>query len=393
MSSDGVAITQGVKPEPTITMKCNSDTRQVETFLHTPSNPVPCKLPGTNDEWRDFLDQYMPLQTPKPTPPQQLSQGTPELYKRAIKEPGSLTEEEVLTILEWVPEALADTRCLVACGCTWQSLIKTAVETPQELTYDQVSFILHGRYSTYKDINAGHKRIFGKVNLPAEKRHLLPEAQKAAKNRQYAIAESNARRESSRIQDEKHEALSDLSGDDKENISLTMRIPWIAQLRALSKPHWGLVCFRIAYDNDEAWVKYKDHIVSSSRSALLSYPRTCSVSRKWKINFIENDKETLDGASFEDLCKSAVLALVILESSVDLIRYFKDPPASSSISSAISSGLRSDIFLFVDACAISSLNERPSDHWLEVFNPAPDSHAPIGTDCLIAGYVSVCDPS
>lgn len=168
MSSNGAVVTQGLKPEPNITIKFNSDTRQVETFLHLPTSPIPCRLPGTNDEWGKFLDQYMPIQIPKPIPPERLSQGTLGLYKRAIKEPGSLTEEEVLTILEWVPEALVDTRCREACGCTWQTLITNAVEKPQELTSNEIYLILNGRYSTYRNIDADHKRIIGKVNLPAE---------------------------------------------------------------------------------------------------------------------------------------------------------------------------------------------------------------------------------
>lgn len=99
MSSNGAVV------EPNITIKFNSDTRQIQTFLHSPTSPIPYRLPGTNDEWRKFIDHYMPIQIPKPTPPEHCSQGTLALYKSAIKEPGSLTEEEVFTILEWVPAA------------------------------------------------------------------------------------------------------------------------------------------------------------------------------------------------------------------------------------------------------------------------------------------------
>lgn len=75
-------------------------------------------------------------------------------------------------ILEWVPEAVADKRCFQECGSTWQELISTAVDRPQELTSDEISLIRKGRSITYKDIGADHKTVFGKLNLPAEKKDL-----------------------------------------------------------------------------------------------------------------------------------------------------------------------------------------------------------------------------
>lgn len=90
----------------------------------------------------------MPIQIPKPTPPDQLSQDTLDLYKKAINEPGLLTEKDVLIILEWVSKALADERCCEAYGSTWEELITIAVETPQELTSNRASF-LHSTWSPY----------------------------------------------------------------------------------------------------------------------------------------------------------------------------------------------------------------------------------------------------
>lgn len=87
---------QGVNQEPKISMNFNNETQQVETFLRTPGNPTPYKVPGTNEEWGNFIDQYMPIQIPKPTPPDQLSQDTLDLYRKAINEPNSLTQEETL---------------------------------------------------------------------------------------------------------------------------------------------------------------------------------------------------------------------------------------------------------------------------------------------------------
>lgn len=108
----------------------------------------------------------MPVQMPKPIPADQLSLDTPDLYKKAINEPGSLTEKEVQTILDWVPEAVADERFLKACGRSWQELITTALEKPRELTSDEVVFIPQSRTNSYKDTSADHQRLFGKLNMP-----------------------------------------------------------------------------------------------------------------------------------------------------------------------------------------------------------------------------------
>ena len=43
---------------------------------------------------------------------------------------------------------------------TWQELITTAVEKPETLTSDDVSFIEMGRFTTYEVRGAEHKRNY-----------------------------------------------------------------------------------------------------------------------------------------------------------------------------------------------------------------------------------------
>jgi len=131
-------------------------------------------------------------------------------------------------------------------------------------------------------------------------------AEKAVIDPRYATAKDNALRKQRRIDRERDEALSHLTEDDRDNIQTSTYIPWIAQLTASPKPHFGLVCFRTAYDDDEAWKKYKEHILRNSRVGFLAYQGTDLVSKKWKIDFIDDDRERLDGASLEDMCRSAL---------------------------------------------------------------------------------------
>ncbi len=131
-------------------------------------------------------------------------------------------------------------------------------------------------------------------------------AEKAAIGPRYATARDNARRESQRISRERDEALSHLTGDDRQNILTSTHIPWIAQLTASPKPHFGLVCLRTAYDDDEAWEKYKEYIVRNSMVVFLVYYGSDFVSKEWKIDFIDDDRKRLDGASLEDMCRSAI---------------------------------------------------------------------------------------
>lgn len=80
-----------------------------------------------------------------------------------------------------------------------------------------------------------------------------------------------------------------------------------------------------------------------------------------------------------------------IERSTYSLRYFNDQ-LSSSITSSISAGLRSDAFLFADASAISYLNHPASDPSKNCLTPAPGA-PPFSTEHLIQGYVIAVDAS
>ena len=92
-------------------------------------------------------------------------------------------------------------------------------------------------------------------------------AERVAKPSDYIKAEENAWKEVQRAGLEAREAFPCLSGDDRNKIRNSTYIPWIEELTASHKPHWGLVCFRTSYGDEEAWSKYREHLKHSTRIA------------------------------------------------------------------------------------------------------------------------------
>ena len=151
MASNNGESNDGTKPK--ISMTFNEQDKSFDVYVQTSKDSRPLKVPRTAEE----IDKFFPYQPPKPKAPEPLPL---DLFNKAIEDPGSLTEEDRLDILDWVPEAEADKRCRKVCGMTWQQLITIAVEKPENLTSDDISFIELGRSMSYKVSGPGHKRDF-----------------------------------------------------------------------------------------------------------------------------------------------------------------------------------------------------------------------------------------
>ena len=152
MASNGGDSNDDTKPE--ITTQFNEHDKSFDVYVQCPGDSrPPLKVPRTTEE----IEQLFPYQPPEPRAPEPLPV---DLFNKAIKDPGSLTEKEKLEILDWVPEAEANERCRKVCGMTWQELITTAVEKPENLTSDDILFLEVGRWTTYKTRGAEHKRDF-----------------------------------------------------------------------------------------------------------------------------------------------------------------------------------------------------------------------------------------
>ena len=151
MASNDGDSNDGTKPK--MSMRFNEQDKSSNVYVQPPDDLRPLKVPRTTEE----IEKFFPYQAPKPKAPEPLPL---DLFNKAIDDASSLTEKDRLDILDWVPEAEADERCRKACGMTWQELITTAVEKPENLTSDDVSFIEMGHYTTYKVRGAEHKRDF-----------------------------------------------------------------------------------------------------------------------------------------------------------------------------------------------------------------------------------------
>ena len=134
-------------------MTFNEQDKSFDVYVQYPGNSRSLKVPRTTEE----IEKAFPYLPPKPEPPQQLPL---DLFNKAIEDVTSLTEKERLDVLDWVPEAEADERCRGACGLPWQELITKAVDKPENLTSDEVSFITRGRCPTYNISGAEHSRGF-----------------------------------------------------------------------------------------------------------------------------------------------------------------------------------------------------------------------------------------
>ena len=119
----------------------------------------------------------------------------------------------------------------------------------------------------------------------------------------YTAAEVNVRNVRRGLREAREEGLSHISRDDRSNINNSTHVPWISRLTESTKPHWGLVCFRTAFDDEDAWQRYKQYLIRWSSVGISARHGTDYVASKWKIEFIEDDRESLEGANVEQLCR------------------------------------------------------------------------------------------
>ncbi|KAG8528398.1 uncharacterized protein KY384_007316 [Bacidia gigantensis] len=369
---------------PEIKMKYNEGDSSFDVYVEPSESVRSTKVPRTEEEFERFFPAEI-LKRPEPEP---FSQKTLDLYRKAIENPDQLQEEDIQDLQDWVPESVADERCLKACGVTWQELVKTAVVRAPDLTHDEIAFLDTGR-----DILDNHfdrfQRDINRLKQPGDLGQLWMNAREATVDSEYAMAKANAKREGQRIDEERKEGLSHLSLEDQLCNRQALQIPWLAQLAARTDPQWGLVCLRTDYSDEVAWMKFKEHLSKSAKIGLWDCPGSEFVGKMWRLHFIDDDKERLDRASLEKLRRYAYRILRARAPIADQFRYMSTPPSDSSVPSALSSGLRHDSFLFADADAISSLHHPPSDPYLDK-NYTSDG-VPVSTSHLIAGYVNAVD--
>ena len=128
----------------------NEHDKSFDTWTKSSSQTQPRKFPRTREE----VEEAWPIKIPKPSEPEVLPEETIALYTKAKSQPESLTDDDILSLFEWVPTLLADEQCREKCGYTWEELISKAVNTPEVLTADEASFVISGRKPKDKLINS-----------------------------------------------------------------------------------------------------------------------------------------------------------------------------------------------------------------------------------------------
>ena len=113
--------------EPQVFISYNQDDKSFNTWTKSSAQTRPRKVPRTREE----IEEAYPIKAPKPSEPKVLPEETIALYTKAKSEPGSLSDEEILSLLEWVPTLQADEQCKEICGYTWEELINKAIDNPR----------------------------------------------------------------------------------------------------------------------------------------------------------------------------------------------------------------------------------------------------------------------
>ena len=150
---------------PNFDLQIDNDTKHLHMFVKAPGKRKWSKVPETEEELNELLPLPSPLKKPRPPPPAEDLLG---LLKKATEHPQSLTDEDRLQILEWVPEAEANARATKYFDSTWQELVNKAAQTPQDLTLDEAEFVWNGRRVTYPDLNAESDRQLYRLGQPED---------------------------------------------------------------------------------------------------------------------------------------------------------------------------------------------------------------------------------
>ena len=99
--------------------------------------------------------------------------------------------------------------------------------------------------------------------------------------------------------------LSPLSMKDQCNIQYSLFAGWVPTISARTEAHWGLVCFRTEFNDDAGWQRCKNFFLEATQLAFWLVPESADIAKKWKIQFVEDDKAVLAGSSVEALSRCA----------------------------------------------------------------------------------------
>lgn len=271
-----------------------------------------------------------------------LDAATRALYRRAIENPSSLTDEERRTVTHRPPGPEEDERCRQACGLTFSELVRKAIDHRDSLSYHEAGLLVGGLIPG----EAGRWFRY-RLRLSEADQNLLHAAYDAAWTAELKEARANAHAVQKRCIQESSAAAKFLNDDDMRHNRLAMMVPWQEQVLSDTESKvCGLVGF---YLDREDWAAFREQIETAVYHGL-HY-------RAQRIKDEAIAKFTLHWAPIDD------------PPDRDLLDVF----AEKRDQGKFPRDLRTDSFLFIDQEALQSQDAKRPFVWLwEPKRPSTD---------------------
>lgn len=271
-----------------------------------------------------------------------LDEATRALYRRAIDNPSSLTDEERRTVTHRPPGPEEEKRCRQACGLTFSELVRKAIDQRDSLSYHEAVLLVGG----FIPGEAGRWLRY-RSRLSEADQYLLHAAIDMAWTEEMREARANAHAVQKQGLQASSAAAKFLNDDDMRNNRLAMIVPWQEQVLLDTESEvCGLVGF---YADREDWAAFREQIETAAYHGL-HY-------RAGRIKGEAIAKFTLHWVPIDD------------PSDCDLRKLF----AKKRDQGEFPRGLRTDSFLFVDQEALQSRDSKRPFVWLwEPKHPSTD---------------------
>ncbi|PHH89145.1 hypothetical protein CDD83_6596 [Cordyceps sp. RAO-2017] len=263
--------------------------------------------------------------------PISLDEAIQVLYRRAIADPSSLSDEERRKITHRPPVEEEDSLCREACGLSMGELITKAIQNEDSLSYEEARLVISGVFP-----NQSARLLHRRVRLSEADRDLTFQAEKAATTEDIYTARKNAKAVRDRWYQAHITASDTLDDDDSENVQHAMSVPWQNHVLSLTDTSvCGLVVF---FPDKPEWPAFKEQIETGVRHGL-NYCHSLikeEVIAAFTLHWVEDHDA---GA---------------LQSRFAIMRSGNQFPA----------GLRLDSFLYIDDQALRSCDEQRPFVWL-----------------------------
>ncbi|KAJ6072970.1 hypothetical protein N7467_011055 [Penicillium canescens] len=265
--------------------------------------------------------------------PLALDEATRALYRRAIDNPSSLTDEERRTVTHRPSRPEEDELCRQASGLNFSELVRMAIDHQDSLSYDEASLLLGGLIPG----EAGRWLRY-RLRLSEADQDILHTAYDATWTEELEEARANANAVQKTWNQDSSAAGKFLNDDDIRHNILAMTVPWQEQVLSDTESEvCGLVGF---YPDRDDWAVFREQIETAIYHGL-----------HYRVQRIKNEtiaKFTLHWVQTDNTPDQ------------DLRGLFTEKRHKGGFPK----GLRTDSFLFVDREALQSCDSKRPFVWL-----------------------------